>query len=57
MAACEKCSSTNLVTVALTVRGDAVDFAHCRACEHRWWRDATAGTVITLPDVLTKVAG
>ncbi len=57
MTACEKCRSTNLVTVALMLHGEPVSFAHCRACEHRCWRDAAAGTVIALPQVLTKVAG
>jgi transcription elongation factor Elf1 len=51
---CPKCTSADLVLIALSLNGGPVHFAHCRNCEHRWWTDRDAGAVITLPDVLTK---
>ena len=53
---CEKCRSTDLVKVAMTLSGGPVTFTHCRSCEHRSWADADAGHRLGLPHVLEKVA-
>ena len=54
MRTCEKCKSPDLVTVELTINGEAVLFDHCRGCEHRSW--SASGDKVGLADVLDKVA-
>ena len=56
MTACEKCSATDLVKIAMTLNGGPVNFCHCRRCEHRMWASADDGNALRLPDVLAKVA-
>ena len=56
MTACEKCSATDLVKIAMTLGGGPVNFCHCRRCEHRMWASADDGNALRLPDVLAKVA-
>ena len=53
---CAKCSSTDLVRIAMTLNGGPVTFCHCRACEHRQWVAVDEGSELRLPDVLAKVA-
>ena len=55
MSNCAKCSSTDLVRVAMTLNGGAVTFCHCRSCENRQWH-ADDGNDLHLPQVLDKVA-
>ena len=54
MRTCEKCTSTDLVTVELTINGELVTFDHCRGCEHRTW--STSGGKVGLSDVLDRVS-
>ena len=56
MASCPKCVSTDLVSVGMTLAGGPVRFTHCRRCENRWWTDAAADAVVTLPTVLARIA-
>lgn len=56
MTACDKCSSTDLVKVGMTLNGGPVNFCHCRRCEHRQWASADDGNSLRLNDVLAKVA-
>lgn len=56
MNSCPTCSSTDLVSVHMTLPKGPVLFSHCRACEHRWWTDAQEAATITLPDVLDRAA-
>jgi hypothetical protein len=53
---CAKCSSNDLVKIAMTLNGGPVTFCHCRACEHRQWVNGTDSNELRLPDVLAKVA-
>jgi len=53
---CPHCRSNDLVSVRMTLPKGPVLFAHCRACEHRWWTDAEAPATLTLPDVLERAA-
>lgn len=55
MTTCANCSSTDLMSLSLTLKGGPVSFTHCRACEHRSWSDAEHGGQLPLPEVLTKV--
>ena len=52
---CAKCSSNDLVKIAMTLNGGPVVFCHCRACEHRQWVAPEDGE-LRLPEVLAKVA-
>lgn len=54
--ACPNCRSNDLVSVGMTLPKGPVLFAHCRACEHRWWTDAEEVATLTLPDVLERAA-
>ena len=51
---CAQCSSTDLVTVTLTIKDEPVAFDHCRRCEHRTWH--ANGTQVALADVLERVS-
>lgn len=53
---CSRCTSTNLVTVRLTVGESPVLFASCRSCEHRWWTDMEGDRQLALVEVLDRVA-
>ena len=37
MPTCPKCASTDLFAMPMEMTGQRVLFAHCRACENRWW--------------------
>jgi transcription elongation factor Elf1 len=56
MATCPQCTSSDLVSIAMALKGGRVNFSHCRTCEHRWWVDAAEGVRLVLPDVLHRVA-
>jgi hypothetical protein len=56
MSNCAKCSSQDLVRIAMTLNGGPVTFGHCRKCEHRQWISEDSGSRLGLPDVLAKVA-
>ena len=51
---CPACCSSDVVRVDLSLRGGAVEFRHCRTCEHRWWTDGDAP--IALEAVLTMAS-
>jgi hypothetical protein len=55
MEACPQCRSRDLVGFTLAPAGQALRFAHCRTCEHRWWADPDGGA-LRLPSVLEKIA-
>ena len=56
MSTCAKCTSTDMVRIAMTLNGGPVTFCHCRACEHRMWHSSEDGNNLHLPQVLEKVA-
>ena len=56
MSTCAKCTSQDMVRIAMTLNGGEVTFCHCRHCEHRQWVSADNGNSLRLPDVLAKVA-
>lgn len=56
MSACSKCTSTDMVRIAMTLGGGEVTFCHCRRCENRQWHSAENGSHLRLPEVLDKVA-
>ncbi len=56
MSSCAKCTSSDLVRVAMSLNGGAVTFCHCRKCEHRQWVSSDSGGHLGLTDVLAKVA-
>ena len=51
---CAKCTSTDLVTVTLTIKDEPVAFDHCRRCEHRSWH--ANGNQVALAEVLERVS-
>lgn len=53
---CPHCRSTDLVMVEMSLAAGPLLFAHCRACEHRWWTDLDGARVIALNDVLSRAA-
>jgi hypothetical protein len=53
---CPSCNSQNLVVVNMTLKATPVQFAHCRACEHRWWLDVSGDRVLALDEVLDRAA-
>ena len=56
MSTCAKCTSADLVKIAMTLNGGPVTFSHCRQCEHRQWHTGDTGSHLHLPEVLDKVA-
>lgn len=54
MQSCERCTSTDLFHMDLTVGSEETHFAHCRACEHRWWTQGGDTRSLELSDVLTS---
>ena len=56
MSTCAKCTSADLVKIAMTLNGGPVTFSHCRQCEHRQWHTSDTGSSLHLPEVLDKVA-
>lgn len=55
MHACPRCRSTDLVLIDLKPDNDALRFASCRACEHRWWSRPEATAQVALPEVYAAV--
>lgn len=53
MHTCANCSSEDLVTVSLEIKGEPVSFDHCRRCEHKSW--SANGAALPLSDVLARV--
>lgn len=53
---CPHCQSPDLVGFTLSPSGQQLRFAHCRACEHRWWGSAADGGALVLDDVLERIA-
>ena len=56
MNTCPRCASDDLVRIDLAPGGRKMLFTTCRACEHKWWKDATDSLEIGLQDVLREVA-
>lgn len=56
MSTCGKCTSPDLVKVAMALNGGEVTFCHCRHCEHRQWMSSDDGNSLRLGEVLEKVA-
>lgn len=52
MRTCRSCRATDLFEMDLTVGAAPVRFAHCRACEHRWWTQDSGAQVLGLREVL-----
>jgi DNA polymerase III alpha subunit (gram-positive type) len=51
---CNTCGSSDLITVTMTVDGQAVSFTACHDCQTKWWfRD---GERVALESVLDLVA-
>ena len=51
---CANCSSSDLVTVTLTLSEEQVAFDHCRRCEHKTWH--ANGVPVGLDHVLQRAS-